>query len=133
MLFGGGENTLETDNQQIADQMRMHVLGSAAHVFLLKAAHALARGGFNFPCCLHYSHRYDLIYIVYVDLLDASWLAPPESRVAGRRRRAGGCPHPFDGRLFDARRLMVQAVLEGSDVTDHGHNPDGSAGIIAHG
>ena len=48
MLFGRGQNPLEPDHEQIADQVGVDVLGAAAHVLLLKAAHALADGGFNF-------------------------------------------------------------------------------------
>jgi hypothetical protein len=48
MLFGRGENSLEADHKQITDQVGVDALGAAAHVFLLKAAHALADGGFDF-------------------------------------------------------------------------------------
>ena len=53
LLFGGGEDALEADDQQVVDEMGADVAGAAAHVFLLEAAHAFADGGFDFTGCLH--------------------------------------------------------------------------------
>jgi hypothetical protein len=48
MLFGGGQNPLEPDHEQITDQVGADVLGATAHALLHKAAHPLADGGFDF-------------------------------------------------------------------------------------
>ena len=47
MLFGGGQNALKPDHDQIIDQVCADILRSAAHVFQLEANHALADGGFD--------------------------------------------------------------------------------------
>jgi len=48
MPFGLGQNPLEPDHEQIADQVGVDVLGAAAHALLRKAGHSLADGGFDF-------------------------------------------------------------------------------------
>jgi hypothetical protein len=40
MLFRRRQNTFESDDNQIIDQVSTNVLGSPAHVFLFEAAHA---------------------------------------------------------------------------------------------
>ena len=47
VLFGGGQDALEPDHDQVVDQVRVDVLGSAAHVFLFETAHALADGSLD--------------------------------------------------------------------------------------
>ena len=47
VLFGGGQNAMEPDHDQVVEQVRADVLGSAAHVFLFEAAHALADGSLD--------------------------------------------------------------------------------------
>jgi hypothetical protein len=53
MLFGGGQDALEADHEEIIDQVRADVFGSPAHVFLLEATDPLADGGFDFPLRFH--------------------------------------------------------------------------------
>ena len=53
MLFGGGQNSPQTNHEQIAEQVGMDVLGATAHVILLKATDSLANGGFEFSLRLH--------------------------------------------------------------------------------
>ena len=47
VLFGRGQDALEPDHDQVVDQVRADVLGAAAHVFLLEAAHPLADGSLD--------------------------------------------------------------------------------------
>ena len=60
MLLGRGQNALEPDDDQIINQMGANVLGPAAHVLLLEAAHALGNGTFDFALSLHLE-RQDII------------------------------------------------------------------------
>ena len=53
LLFGRGQDALEADHEEIADQVGVNVLGAAAHVFLLEAADPFADGGFDFSLRLH--------------------------------------------------------------------------------
>ena len=53
LLFGRGQDALEADHEQIADQVGVDVLGSPAHVFLLEAADPFADGGFDFSLRFH--------------------------------------------------------------------------------
>jgi len=53
MLFGRGQNPRKPDNNQIINQMRTNIFRPAAHVFLLKAAHALGNGTFNLALRFH--------------------------------------------------------------------------------
>ena len=53
VLLGGGQYAGETDNEQIADEIGVNVLGSAAHVFLLEAADPFADAGFDFSLRFH--------------------------------------------------------------------------------
>jgi hypothetical protein len=47
VLLGRGQNAGEPDDEKIADQVRVHVLWPAAHVFLVKAADACTNGRFD--------------------------------------------------------------------------------------
>lgn len=53
VLFGGGQDTLEADHEEAADQVGADVFGTAAHVFLLEAAHSFADGGFDLALGFH--------------------------------------------------------------------------------
>ena len=57
VLFGRCQDALEADHEEIPEQVGVHVLGTSAHVILLKAAHPLANSGFYFPLCLHAAPR----------------------------------------------------------------------------
>ena len=57
LLFGRGQNALEADHEEIADQVGVNVLGPAAHVFLLEAADPFADGGFDFSLRFHGDRR----------------------------------------------------------------------------
>jgi hypothetical protein len=48
VLFGGGQDALEPDHKQVADQVGPDILGSPAHVILFEAADSFADGGFDF-------------------------------------------------------------------------------------
>jgi hypothetical protein len=48
LLFGRRQHTLETDHEEIADQVGMDILRPAAHVLLLELADSCANGGFDF-------------------------------------------------------------------------------------
>ena len=64
MLFCSGQNALQADQQEIADQMRMKVLGTAAHEFLLKARNSFADGSFDFPLRFRRHRMYPNTYPV---------------------------------------------------------------------
>ena len=53
LLFGRGQDALEADHEKVADQVGVNVLGPPAHVFLFKARHPFADGGFDFSLCFH--------------------------------------------------------------------------------
>jgi hypothetical protein len=53
VLFGGGQDALEADHEEIADPVRADVLGSRAHIFLLEARDPVADGGLDLPLRLH--------------------------------------------------------------------------------
>ena len=53
VLLGRGQDALEADDEQIADQVGADVLGSPAHVVLLEAADPFANGGFDFSLRFH--------------------------------------------------------------------------------
>ena len=53
VLFGGCQNALEPDNEEISDQVSVNVLGSPPHVFLLKATDPFADSGLNFSLGFH--------------------------------------------------------------------------------
>lgn len=55
VLFGGGQDTLEPDDNEIAYEVGMDVFRTASHVVLLKTAHSVADGGFDFALSLHRS------------------------------------------------------------------------------
>jgi hypothetical protein len=48
MLLGRSENSLQSHDEQITDQVRTNILWPAAHVLLLEARHSIADRGFNF-------------------------------------------------------------------------------------
>jgi hypothetical protein len=53
MPFRRSQYSLQADDEQIADHVRVHVFGAAAHVLLLKATDPVADGGFDFTLSLH--------------------------------------------------------------------------------
>jgi hypothetical protein len=53
VLFGRGQNAAKADHKKITEQVRVDVLGSPAHVVLLKAANSLTNSGFEFAQCSH--------------------------------------------------------------------------------
>jgi hypothetical protein len=53
LLLGRRQDTLEPDDEEIADPVAANVLGSPAHVFLFEARDPCADGGFDFPLCPH--------------------------------------------------------------------------------
>ena len=53
MLLGRRQDALEPDHDQIIDQVRADVFGSATHVFLLEPAHSLADGGLDLTLRFH--------------------------------------------------------------------------------
>ena len=59
MLFGGGEDTLEADDDEIVDEVGVDVLGAAAHVLLFEAAHAFGDGALDFALGHHEEHQYN--------------------------------------------------------------------------
>jgi len=48
LLFGGRQQALEADDQEVADQVVADVLGASAPVFLLKVADPFADGSLDF-------------------------------------------------------------------------------------
>jgi len=60
-LLGRGQNTLESDDNQIVGQMCASVFRSAAHVFLLEAAPALRSDAIGFALSIH-QNRYNTEY-----------------------------------------------------------------------
>jgi hypothetical protein len=52
-LFGRGQDALEADHEQVADEMGADILGSPAHLVLLKVADAFADSGFDFTLGFH--------------------------------------------------------------------------------
>jgi hypothetical protein len=58
VLLGGSQNALETNDNQVADQVGMNVLGTSAHVLLLEVAHPLRNGTFDFALSLHQNKHY---------------------------------------------------------------------------
>jgi hypothetical protein len=53
LLFGGGQDALEPDGDQIADQVSVDLFRAAAHVVLFKATNPFANRGFDFPLRFH--------------------------------------------------------------------------------
>lgn len=53
MLFGSGQNVLQPHYEKVADQVRVDILGSSAHVFLFKGSRPVADGGFDFSLRFH--------------------------------------------------------------------------------
>jgi hypothetical protein len=47
LLLGSGQYPLEPDHEKITEQVGVDLLRTPAHVILLKAADALADGGFD--------------------------------------------------------------------------------------
>lgn len=54
MLFGRRQDTVESNDQQVSDQVCLDVLGSAAHVFLLEIRDSPADRGFHFSLRFHH-------------------------------------------------------------------------------
>jgi hypothetical protein len=53
LLFGGCQQTLEPDDDEIAEQVGVNVLGASAPVFLLKATDLFADGGLDLSLSFH--------------------------------------------------------------------------------
>src|SRR3989304_5499225 len=53
LLFCHGQDTLEPDDEKIADQVSVNILGPPTHVILFKAGDSFAHGRFDFSLCLH--------------------------------------------------------------------------------
>jgi hypothetical protein len=53
LLFGRRQDALETDHEQVPDQVSVNVLGPAAHVLLLKMIDPFTNGGFDFSLGFH--------------------------------------------------------------------------------
>jgi hypothetical protein len=53
VLLGCGQNPLETNHEEIAEQVGVNVLGASAHVILLEAADSLADGSFDLSLASH--------------------------------------------------------------------------------
>jgi hypothetical protein len=58
VLLGRGQNTFEPANDEIIDRVNEYILGPTAHVFLLKAAHALRNGALDFTLSVHEAEQY---------------------------------------------------------------------------
>jgi hypothetical protein len=48
VLFSGSQNALKADHEEITEQVGMNVLGTPAHVVLLKVTNSFTNGGFEF-------------------------------------------------------------------------------------
>ena len=48
LLFSGGQNALKADYEQVTEQVGVDVLGTPAHVVLLKATNSFTNSGFEF-------------------------------------------------------------------------------------
>src|SRR5438132_1194149 len=57
LLLRRGQNALEANHEEIAEQVGVNVLGSPPHVFLFEAGDPFADGGFYFPLCFHNRSR----------------------------------------------------------------------------
>ena len=55
MLFGRSQNALKADHEEITEQVGVDVLGSPAHVLLLKATNSFTNGRFDFSLGSHQS------------------------------------------------------------------------------
>ena len=78
-MFGHGQNAFESNDEKIADQVRMNILRPAAHIILFKARDTFAYCRFDFALSLHiasFESRNSKFY-----LLIAACLAMPQSRV----------------------------------------------------
>jgi len=53
LLFGGGQNPLKADHEEFTQQVGVNVLGSPAHVVLLKLTDSFTNSGFEFSQGLH--------------------------------------------------------------------------------
>ena len=53
VLFGGGQNALKADHEEITEQVGVNALGTPAHVVLLKATDSFTNSGFEFSPCSH--------------------------------------------------------------------------------
>ena len=53
MLFCRGQNTVEADHQQVAEQVSMNVFWTTAHVLLLESRYPFANSGFDFSLGFH--------------------------------------------------------------------------------
>ena len=53
LLFGRGQNPLEADDEEITEQVGVNVLGTPAHIVLLKATNSFANSSFEFSQCSH--------------------------------------------------------------------------------
>ena len=53
LLFCHGQDPFESDDEKIADQIGVNILGPATHVLLFEARDSFAHGGFDFSLSLH--------------------------------------------------------------------------------
>jgi hypothetical protein len=53
LLFGGSQDALEADHEEVDDRVGVDVLGPPAHVLLLEARDPLADGGLDLPLRFH--------------------------------------------------------------------------------
>jgi hypothetical protein len=58
VLFSRGQNAREADRDEVADEVRVNVLGPSAHVVLFEAVDRLADGGFELTLGFHAAPRY---------------------------------------------------------------------------
>src|SRR5947208_282763 len=61
LLFGGGQDALEANDEEIADQVGVNELGSPSHVVLFEAANSFTDGGFDFSERFHSNLRAALV------------------------------------------------------------------------
>src|SRR5580693_10732832 len=55
LLFGGSQQTLQADNDEIAVQIGVNILGATASVLLFKASDPLTDGGLDFSLGFHFA------------------------------------------------------------------------------
>jgi len=53
LLLGCRQHAAEANQDQVADQMGVDLLGTAAHILLFEAVDPLADSGFDLALCLH--------------------------------------------------------------------------------
>jgi hypothetical protein len=100
LLLGRGQHALQSDHEEITDQVSVDVLGAAAHVLLFEARHPLADEGFDFSLALH-----DDLKQVSADAANAT----PSKAVPGNKIRCPvGIPSPGMSHPFVFNRTSVR-------------------------